>query len=37
VTGNGWLMPTSDALRMVERFMRTSADTIQYEAALDDP
>ena len=30
-------MPTSDALTMVERFTRTSADTIQYEATVDDP
>jgi hypothetical protein len=37
VTGNGRLMPTSDALKMVERFTRTSADTIQYEATIDDP
>ena len=37
VTGNGRLMPTSDALKMVERFTRTSADTIQYEATVDDP
>jgi hypothetical protein len=36
VTGNGRLMPTSDALKMVERFTRTSADTIQYEATIDD-
>jgi len=37
VTGNGRLMPASDALRMVERFTRTSPDTIQYEATIDDP
>ena len=37
VTGNGRLMPTSDALRMVERFTRTGPDTIQYEATIDDP
>ena len=37
VTGNGRLMPTSDALRMTERFTRVDADTIQYEATLDDP
>jgi hypothetical protein len=37
VTGNGRLMPTSDALKMVERFTRISADTIQYEATVDDP
>ena len=37
ITGNGRLMPVSDALRMVERFTRVDADTIQYEATLDDP
>jgi hypothetical protein len=37
VTGNGRLMPTSDSLRMVERFTRTDANTIQYEATVDDP
>jgi hypothetical protein len=37
VTGNGRLMPTSDSLRMVERFTRTDATTIQYEATVDDP
>jgi hypothetical protein len=37
VTGNGRLMPTSDALRMVERFTRTGPDSIQYEATIDDP
>ena len=37
VTGNGRLMPTSDALKMVERFTRVDANTIQYEATVDDP
>jgi hypothetical protein len=37
VTGNGRLMPASDALKMVERFTRIDADTIQYEATVDDP
>ena len=37
VTGNGRLMPTSDALKMVERFTRIDAKTIQYEATIDDP
>jgi hypothetical protein len=27
----------SDALKLVERFTRTAADTLQYEATLDDP
>ncbi|HXH25431.1 MAG TPA: hypothetical protein VNI78_09300 [Vicinamibacterales bacterium] len=37
VTGNGRLLPTTDALRMVERFTRVGPDTIQYEATLEDP
>jgi hypothetical protein len=37
VTGNGRLLPTSDALQMIERFTRLDADTIQYEATLTDP
>jgi len=34
---NGNLMITSDALEVVERFTRTSADTIQYEVTVNDP
>ena len=37
VTGNGRLRPTSDSLRMVERFTRTGRDTLQYRATVDDP
>ena len=37
VTGNGRLQPTSDALTMIERFTRTSADTVQYQATVNDP
>ena len=37
VTGNGRLMTTSDSLSMVERFTRTDANNIQYEATVDDP
>jgi hypothetical protein len=37
VTGNGRLMPASDALKMIERFTRIDAKTIQYEATVDDP
>jgi hypothetical protein len=33
--GNG--IPTSDALRLTERFTRVDANTIQYELAVDDP
>jgi hypothetical protein len=36
VTGNGRLMPTSDALRMTERFTRVDAETIRYDATVDD-
>jgi hypothetical protein len=31
------LLTTSDALRLVERFTRTGADTIQYEVTISDP
>jgi hypothetical protein len=37
VTGNGRLRPTSEALRMVERFTRTGPDTLQYRATVIDP
>jgi hypothetical protein len=37
VTGNGRLQPTSDALTMTERFTRTGADTVQYQATVNDP
>lgn len=33
--GNG--NPTSTALKLVERYTRTSADTIDYEVTVDDP
>jgi hypothetical protein len=33
--GNG--NPTSDALRLVERFTRRDADTLQYEVTVTDP
>ena len=33
--GNG--IPTSDALRLVERFTRVDTNTIQYEMTVDDP
>jgi hypothetical protein len=46
--GRGWLttglnavpvrgVPTSEQLRIVERFTRVSHDTMQYEIAIDDP
>jgi hypothetical protein len=34
---NGQLQLTSDAVRIVERFTRTAADTIQYEVTINDP
>jgi len=33
--GNG--IPTSEALRLVERFTRVDTNTIQYEMTVDDP
>jgi hypothetical protein len=47
-TNKGWIgtnlatgrikgIPQSDALRVVERFTRVDADTIQYEITIDDP
>jgi hypothetical protein len=30
-------IPTSDSLRVVERFTRTGEDTLQYEIAVEDP
>jgi hypothetical protein len=36
--GNGGAgPPTTDALRLVERFTRVSPDTINYEVTIDDP
>jgi len=35
LNGNG--MPHSDALRLTERFTRVDANTINYEAIIDDP
>ena len=37
VTGNGRNTPFSPSMHLIERFTRVDADTIQYEAALDDP
>jgi len=34
---NGGGTPTSDALRLVERYSRTDANTIDYEVTIDDP
>jgi hypothetical protein len=35
--GNGGGTPTSDALRLVERFTRVGPDMLNYEATIDDP
>ena len=35
--GNGNNFPMSQALRLVERFTRTDADTLEYEITIDDP
>jgi hypothetical protein len=35
--GNGNMLMTSDALKLVERFTRMGPDTIQYEVTVDDP
>jgi hypothetical protein len=46
--GNGWIatnvasgrikgIAQSEALRVVERFTRTAADTVEYEATIEDP
>jgi hypothetical protein len=37
VGGNGGGTPTSDALRLVERFTRVAPDMLNYEATIDDP
>jgi len=34
---NGGGTPTSDALKLTERYTRTDANTIQYEVTIDDP
>jgi hypothetical protein len=36
VGGNGGATATSDALSLTERFTRTAADTLSYEATIDD-
>lgn len=37
VGGNGGGPPTSDVLRVVERFTRVAPDVLNYEVAIDDP
>ena len=35
--GYSALLPTSESMRIVERFTRTSDDTIEYEISIEDP
>jgi hypothetical protein len=37
VGGNGGGAPTSDVLRVVERFTRVAQDVLNYEVSIDDP
>ena len=37
LTRNGNTTPTSDQLRLLERFTRIAEDTLQYEATIEDP
>ena len=37
IVGNGGGIPTSDAMTLTERFMRTSPDEMRYEITIDDP
>jgi hypothetical protein len=37
ITGNGGGTPTSDAMKLTERFTRISEDEMRYEIAIDDP
>ncbi|HEY6341387.1 MAG TPA: hypothetical protein VIY49_07850 [Bryobacteraceae bacterium] len=37
IQGNGNGTPTSDALRLIERYMRTGPNEIRYEVTVDDP
>jgi len=37
LAGNGGGMPTSDALKLTERFTRVSPNELKYEVTIDDP
>jgi len=37
IVGNGGGTPTSDAMKLTERFTRTSANEMRYEITIDDP
>ena len=37
VSGNGWGTPTSEALKLVERYTRVGPNEMRYEVTVDDP
>jgi hypothetical protein len=37
VTANGWGTPTSEALKLVERYTRLGPNEMRYEVTVDDP
>ena len=37
IVGNGGGTPTSDAMKLTERFSRSAADEMKYEITIDDP
>jgi hypothetical protein len=37
VTANGWGTPTSEALKLVERYTRVGPNEMRYEVTVDDP
>jgi hypothetical protein len=37
IGGNGWGTPTSDALKLVERYTRIGSNEMRYEVTVDDP
>jgi len=37
IVGNGGGTPTSDAMKLTERFMRTGPNEMRYEITIDDP
>jgi hypothetical protein len=37
VSANGWGTPTSEALKLVERYTRVGPDEMRYEVTVDDP
>jgi hypothetical protein len=37
VTANGWGTPTSESLKLVERYTRVGPNEMRYEVTVDDP